>query len=96
MLRWNPALTNFTTYTFSSGAWMPSTLAPAVGEAAFFLVPDDLIFPCPSNVVVASCSNPPVFYAPTATSSDCSNVAVACARRLAACLCRAQRPRWRA
>lgn len=48
VLRWNPVPANFTTYTFSSGAWTPGTPALDVGEAAFFLVP--------SNIVVASYS----------------------------------------
>jgi hypothetical protein len=37
VLRGNPA--NLTTYTFTSGAWTPSTPTLNIGEAAFFLVP---------------------------------------------------------
>jgi hypothetical protein len=39
VLRWNVALQNFTTYTFTSCAWTLSEPILNIGESAFFLIP---------------------------------------------------------
>jgi autotransporter-associated beta strand protein len=67
-------------FTFTGGAWTPSTPRNlAAGEAAFFLVPcptNCISIICSSNIVVTTCSNrAPVSYLVTATDPCCTNCA---------------------
>ena len=82
VLIWNPFSANFARYTYSGGAWSPNTPTFPLGMAAYFLVPCNagcINFPTPPDLVVSSCSNTPVFYAPTASSTCCGGaVAVVC------------------
>ena len=68
--------------TFSNGSWSPNVPELTNGQAAFFYVPctnaNCLNVQCPTNMVLVSCTNLPVYYAPTVTDTCCSNWNVIC------------------
>ena len=69
--QWNPTTQAFVTYTFSGGAWSPSTPTLAIGESAFFCTPGPaLTITCPANIATNICSSSTIvnYAAPAVTN----------------------------